>query len=152
MSIIVLCILAACFGAISHDFFQYWVSQLISIVRKKSPLVGQWELTYKNDSGEDVTETLRVFSEFADVSYGDLYAQMEDGSKSQYRVRFEYLFNNHYSVVFKPAQHPKVDVGLGIVTVNYDDRTASAKTLGLSKARSDANQTAWLREVSGAKV
>lgn len=144
--------LAACLGAVHHEFIQYWISQLITPFRRKSPLIGQWKLTYQADNNEEVTETVRIFAEFADIAYGDLQARLLDGTFATYRVRFEHVFDDRYAVMLKPANRSNADIGLGILTVNYEDRTAHARTMGLSKERALNGQDIYLREANATKI
>ena len=148
MSLIIAALLCGCMGALYHEFLQYWMSRLVTRFRRKSPLIGQWILTYHGDNGEEVTENIRVFAEFAGVAYGDLEARLQDGSTASYRVRFEELFNSRYSVILKPADPSIPDIGLGILSLDHESKTAQAKVLGLSRARATSGEGAYLREVS----
>lgn len=152
MSVILVVFFAACVGAIHHEFIQYWLSQLMTTFRRKSPLIGQWKLTYRDNNDEQVTETIRVFAEFADVAYGDLQAQLLDGSTATYRVRFEHIFDNQYSLILKPADRSIADIGVGILSVNFEDRTALARTMGLSRERASTGQQVYIREANATKV
>ena len=142
---------AIIFGAIHFDFVQYWISKIITPIRGNATLVGDWQITYERE-GETVTEAIRIYAAFADVAYGDLYAELLGGGTALYRVRLEHQFDDIYSAVLKPATRSQIEIGMGVIEVDVKSRTATGKFINATRKRLDAGEKAQMREVVIAKV
>ena len=136
-----------CFGAIHCDTVQYWISKALSSIRKGSPLTGSWQLTHDRN-GVEITEHIEVHAPFADVAYGDLRARLQDGNTAPYRARLEHQFDNIYSVVLKPAPRSQVEIGMGVIELDFESRIASGRIINATRERLDAGEKLQMREVA----
>lgn len=144
MALITLAVIAILFGAIYHEQVQYWVSRGVSYFRPNTGLVGEWAIEYMRDD-ELVKEKLTMYGEFADVSYGDLYARTVDSKVVIYRARLEHFFGDHYSASIRPAHERYIDVGLGMLTFDRQTNTVSGRLVGLSSQRVSQGEQAYIR-------
>ncbi|MDB3936032.1 hypothetical protein N9383_04860 [Granulosicoccus sp.] len=146
ISIIIFGFFAICFGAIHCESVQYWISKVITPTRRNSPLVGDWQITYERE-GESVTEAVRIYAAFADVAYGDLHAQLLGGGTALYRVRIEHQFDDIYSAVVKPSTRSQIDIGMGVIELDVNSKTAKGKFINATRQRLNAGEEAQMREV-----
>ena len=109
-------------------------------------MVGDWQITYERE-GESVTEAVRIYAAFADVAYGDLHAQLLGGGTALYRVRLEHQFDDIYSAVVKPSTRSQIDIGMGVIELDVNSKTAKGKFINATRQRLNAGEEAQMREV-----
>jgi len=158
MAIVFVVVFSAILGAIHNDWIQYWLSQLVTVFRRKDPMVGEWEISYQRDE-KPVTEHLNIYATFDNVAYGRLTAKLladpesnESEQVAEYRVRIEHCFDNIHALTLKPASKSFADIGMGLVHFDPVARSAEIKLLGLSRDRLNKGEDIYLREASAVKA